>query len=96
MKNSVKTVLTVGLLSAIATGGVALAASAQRQMSAATALPVTRVAQMVNREANAGSEHEDGVDKAQEARERAHYQSLAKITPQQGSTSSGSGSGRSS
>lgn len=83
MKLSVKTVLTVGLLSAIATGGVALAASGQRQMSAATTLPGTRIAQMANREAYADSEQQEGVDQAQEARERTHYQSLAKITPQQ-------------
>lgn len=83
MKNSIKTVLTVGLFSAIAAGGVAMAASAQRQTPTVNATPVARMAQMVNRETNESSERQDDVDNAGEARERAQYQSLAKITPQQ-------------
>lgn len=83
MKNSVKAVLTIGLLSAIATGGLAMAANAQRQTPTATATSVARIAQMLNREANEGPELGDSVDSAKEAREQAQYQSLAKITPQQ-------------
>lgn len=82
MKNSVRAVLTVGLLSAIATDSVAMAASTQRQPLTTTATPATRVAQMFNREANAGSERSDRGHNAQEAREHTQYQSLAKITAQ--------------
>lgn len=80
MKNSVQTVLAVGLLSAIATGGVAMAASAQRQTPTATTTSVAPIAQRVNRQTNEASERKDD---AEEARERAQYQSLARITPQQ-------------
>lgn len=87
MKNSLKTALTLGLITAVGAGGAAMVANAKGNSPAAT--PEARVAQ-VEDEANEGPEDEAGENEADEAAEEAaeaqemeQYRALAKITPEQ-------------
>ena len=73
MKNSVKTALGIGLVTALGAGGAALVANAEG--SSPTAV---RIAQAVDSEANEGPENE--AEDANQAEEMAQYQSLATVT----------------
>lgn len=73
MKNSVKTALAVGLVTALGAGGVALVANAEGDSPTAA-----RMAQAVDSEANEGPE--DEADEANDEQEMSQYQALAKIT----------------
>ncbi len=79
MKSSVKTLLILGIVSAIAAGGSAMVANA-RANSSTTDQP-NRIAQTDDSEANEGSESE--IEDTNEAQEISQYQFLAKITSQQ-------------
>lgn len=76
MKNSLKTILSLGLVTALGTGGTILIANAQDNSPAATR--DARVAQTVEREANEGDDDDDD-----DAREMAQYEALATITAEQ-------------
>ena len=83
MKNSLKTVLGIGLVAAIGAGGTAMVANAKGD---ATAAPEARISQAADSEANEGPEdeaNEGSENEADEAQEAAQYQSLAKITAAQ-------------
>ncbi len=76
MKNSVKTALAIGLVTALGAGGVALVANAEGDSPASA-----RIAQAVDSEANEGPENES--EDANEIEEGAQYQALATVTPDQ-------------
>lgn len=99
MKNSIKTLLAFGLVTALGTGGTALVANARGNTP--TAVRDARIAQTVNNgnqqspdneateapgsEVNEGPENgtENEANDVNDAQEMAQYQSLAKITQQQ-------------
>ena len=74
MKNSLKTLLSLGLVTALGTGGTIMIANAQNGSSTATR--DARVAQTVDSEADEDAENEDEDD----AQEMAQYEALATIT----------------
>lgn len=84
MKNSVKTVLGIGLVTALGAGGVALVANAEGDSPASA-----RIAQAVDSEANEGPEDEanegpeNEAEEGNEAEEMSQYQALATVTPEQ-------------
>ena len=86
MKNSLKTVLGIGLVAVIGAGGTAMVANAKGDAMAA---PEARIAQAADSEASEGPEDEanegpeNEENEADEAQEAAQYQSLAKITADQ-------------
>jgi uncharacterized membrane protein YkoI len=86
MKNSIKTLLTIGVVTAIAAGGTAMVVNA-KTISSPTGSN-THIAQADN-EANESAENEadegleNAAEDANEVQEMSQYQSLAKITPQQ-------------
>lgn len=77
MKNSLKTLLSLGLVTALGTGGTVMIANAQN--SSSTATRDARVAQTVDSEADEDAENEDEDD----AQEMAQYEALATITAEQ-------------
>ena len=79
MKNSLKTLLSLGLVTALGTGGTVLIANAQNNAPAATR--DARVAQTVDNEANEGPEDKENED--DDAQEMAQYEALATITAEQ-------------
>ncbi len=79
MKNSTKTLLAFGLITALGAGGTAMVASAKNSVPAL--VRDARVAQTADHEANEGPENT--ADDAQEVQEVSQYQSLAKVTDQQ-------------
>ncbi len=87
MKSTIKTLLAVGLVSALGAGGIALVANANTEPTTLT--KGDRIAQTTDSEAGESSEDdineaaENETENANEAQAMAQYQSLAKITPQQ-------------
>jgi len=83
MKNSLKTLLSLGLVTALGTGGTILIANAQDNAPAATR--DARVAQTVDSEAKEGPENEkeDEEDDAEEAQEMAQYEALTTVSADQ-------------
>ncbi|MGC1524559.1 MAG: PepSY domain-containing protein [Phormidesmis sp.] len=79
MKNSLKTLLSLGLVTVLGTGGTILIANAQDSSPAATR--DARAAQTVDNETNKGYEEED--EDENEAQEMAQYEALATITADQ-------------
>jgi uncharacterized membrane protein YkoI len=86
MKNSIKTLLALGVVTALAAGGTAMVVNAEA-ISSPTGSDA-RIAQADN-EANESAENEadegpeNAAEDANEVQEMSQYQSLAKITPQQ-------------
>lgn len=87
MKNSIKTLLSLGLVTALGTGGTILIANAQD--NAPKASRDAQVAQTVDNEANEGPENEadegpeNEAEDANDAQEMAQYEALATITAEQ-------------
>ena len=79
MKNSLKILLSLGLVTVLGTGGMILIANAQN--NSPTATQKARVAQTVDSEANKGYEDED--EDESEAQEMTQYEALATITADQ-------------
>ena len=77
MKFSLKTLLSLGLVTALGTGGTIMIANAQN--NSPTATRDARVAQTVDSEADEDAENEDEDD----AQEMAQYEALATITADQ-------------
>ncbi|WJI24000.1 PepSY domain-containing protein [Thermosynechococcus sp. QKsg1] len=77
MKDSIKVLMTLGVLSAIAIGGSAMALKTQRHISYAL------VAQTDQKGGYDESDRYEAKNTAEEMQEEAQYRSLAKISPQQ-------------